>query len=97
MTKRFKAQVDLSGLQATTCIDEYVQKAIEHMSGQIDFEVMCDLHDTWTRVEVPNNDQLFDWVYNNQNIKGGAHGFDGHWIFELPADANWFVLRWSGK
>jgi hypothetical protein len=91
--KKFKPSIE--EINAQSNMDEYIKQCAERLAKQIDFDLMCQLFPEWTVVEVDNDPGLFDWVYNNANIKGGAYGFEGRWSFELESDANWFVLRWQ--
>jgi hypothetical protein len=97
-TKHFSVSI-ASSLQPPV-LDEYIRDCVDHVAKQIDYETMADIlvESGWHRVKLEKTlataDDLFNWVYNDQNIKGHAHGFEKDWVFELESDANWFVLRW---
>lgn len=98
-----KPKVDLNGIM-TSGLDAYIEEAGRKFAERIDFEVMCSALEQsgWHRVAVPckdtlQADEIWNWVYNNQNIKQGSHGLEGDWIFESVTDANWFMMRWLSK
>jgi hypothetical protein len=91
---------ELASLPSSS-VDDYIKQCSERIAKQIDYDVMAKLfvESGWHRVKLDDtssttDDEIFNWVYNDQNIKGHAHGFENDWVFELKADADWFKLRW---
>ena len=81
--------------------NEYIKQCADRLAQQIDFQVMCKIfkESGWTEVMVnvgsEQYQEVWDWVYNDANIKGSSHGFENCWVFERKSDAEWFTLRWS--
>ncbi len=56
----------------------------------------------WVLVEIPRfaNKALFEIDINewcSQNLKGKFINYHQQWMFELPEDATWFILKWVNE
>jgi hypothetical protein len=33
----------------------------------------------------------------SENLKGNFNGYREQWMFEIPEDATWFIIRWFNE
>lgn len=85
---------------SNTEIDQAVTRAAKELADEIDWQILAEtmLKAGWTEVQVDDytqkyRDGMASWIFNN--IRGNKTGMRGRWLFESPADATWFRLRWS--
>jgi hypothetical protein len=81
----------------------FSESIVKEINEEIDREIMWDVYKTthpdWTQVKIPRfaNKALFEIDINkwcSQNLKGKFKSHHERWMFELPEDATWFILRW---
>ena len=85
-----------------TLEDELADSLGVEMRRTMDFELMADIMVTvrgYTRVEIdyePNSHHHLDVIaWAGNNCSGDYKEHLGTWIFENPADATAFLLRWA--
>lgn len=82
--------------------DELADSLGAEMRRTMDFEVIADIMITmrgYTRVEIdydPNSDHWLDAIaWAGNNCLGDYKEHLGSWIFENPAEATAFALKWA--
>lgn len=77
---------------------KYLDKAVQDLANDIDFDVMADLLG-WTRVTLDRfilRFQSLDMdIWIKQHCSGQHKSFGNKFIFENPKDATMFILRWG--
>jgi hypothetical protein len=78
---------------------EMINAAGSRLAAEIDFGVMCSFLEEigWTRVILkPMTKEQGDAIdFWTSHLKGNFHTMGLVWIFEDPADAVDFTLRWA--
>lgn len=79
---------------------DIINRAGKRMAEEIDFtifaDLLCDIG--WTRVKLEpmtheQSAEIDQWV--TMNIQGDFKEMGRVWVFELPKDASWFLLKWG--
>lgn len=73
---------------------------VKQIQEEIDRQILWDIRKTngWQEVNLPYptygkiKHKINKWC--SENLKGSFDGDRNKWIFELPHDATWFILRW---
>jgi hypothetical protein len=81
--------------------DDLSKEIAKSIQEEIDFHVLCDfiVEAGGVKITLPPSisvdqyDKIKTWV--DENAKGKFHRYRLTWVFELPADATWFLLNWS--
>jgi hypothetical protein len=78
---------------------DIINKAGEAMAKEIDFTILSDMlvEIGWTKVILTpmtweDSYAVDEWV--STYIKDSVETMGLVWVFENPAEANWFALRW---
>jgi len=78
----------------------------KEIQEDIDRKIIWDVYKTsrpdWTQVQLPypiarssNEHMIKTWC--SENLKGKFNSYREQWIFELPEDATWFIIRWFNE
>lgn len=79
--------------------EQIINEAGNRMAQEIDFQILagmlCEIG--WSKVILKpmtweQGAEVDLWV--EQNVKGNFETMGLVWVFENPAEANWFALRW---
>jgi hypothetical protein len=79
--------------------DEIISKMAQDLCNEIDFQILADMLVSigWTRVIL----RPMTWegglevdAWTAQHVKGPFENMGLVWVFEDPAEASWFSLRW---
>jgi hypothetical protein len=83
----------------TNIQEEIINEAGKRLADEIDFNILagmlCEIG--WTKVVLSpmtweDGYAVDEWTA--KNIKGNFETMGLVWVFEDPAEANWFTLRW---
>jgi hypothetical protein len=74
----------------------------EEMDREIFWELFKTAFPDWTQIKLPypiartlNEHVIKTWC--SENLKGNFNGYREQWMFEIPEDATWFIIRWFNE
>ncbi len=81
--------------------EDMINQAAENMANDIDFQILTDMliaDNNWSKVVLTpmtweQSDAVDLWIM--KNVKGKHMNRGLVWVFENPAEATWFRMRWS--